>query len=102
MTFYEIWKSKRRVIPPEYGMTFMGAILTFLMVMLICVLVLIIIRCILGVRKEYCNPDIISSHDDHDQLKISIEDFEPGSRITQPPTFLTVQYSVRKKYRTTY
>ena len=98
MTLYEIWNNKRSaIIPPEFGMTLMGSILTFLIVMLICVLLLMLIRCILGVQKEYCHrkSNIPSNHDDCncDQLKKSFEDLEKGSRRTQPPAFLTVRYS---------
>jgi hypothetical protein len=82
MTFYELWNSKRRVVPPEFGMTLMGSIVTFLTVMLICVLFFMLIRCLLDLPQEYCNPESKIQPYDRGQFKTSIEDIEPGSRMT--------------------
>ena len=85
-------ENKSREVPPEFAMTFMGSLLTFLIVMLLCVLVWMWIKCLLGVRTEYFNKEP-NMETIKGQLKESAEDLKSGNPMTYHPTFMTIRHS---------
>ena len=92
MTFQVKGQNKSHEVPPEFAMTFMGSLLTFLIVMLVCVLLWMWIKCILGIRQQYCDSES-KNQQARGQSKESLEDLESGNPMTYHPTFLTIRHS---------
>ena len=93
MAFQVKGHNKSREVPPEFAMTFMGSLLTFLIVMLVCVLLWMWIKCILGIRQEHCDSESKNQHARSVQTKESLEDLESGNPMTYHPTFMTIRHS---------
>ena len=84
-----------RDVDPQFAMTFMGSLLTFLILMLVIVAIWMLIRCIRGIRQECVQPrDLQQGNCQNPSIETSIEDLESGNPMTYHPHVLTIRHSV--------
>ena len=89
-------RTRSREVEPQFAMTFMGSLLALLIIILVCVIIWMWIRCIRGVREEYFNKRENLQHrsgQNDSFLERSSEDIESGNPMTYYPHFLTIRHS---------
>ena len=89
-------RTRSREVEPQFAMTFMGSLLALLIIILVCVIIWMWIRCIRGVREEYFNKRENLQYRSRQNASFSAtsnEDIESGNPMTYYPHFLTIRHS---------